>query len=185
MGPRYKYEAPKTVPAGGWSRLLALALAAALGLGAPAARAAETETGVAGAVILVPGDFSKIEDLRFGNIIAGASGGSITVANNGAVTTTGTVISMGGDIGAAEFELGWRSLFPQYAGPGAGDTIVLYNINSPSDTMTLRNFTNNYNILGYWFGQPYTFNVGGTLDVAANQEPGPYVGTFTVIINNY
>jgi hypothetical protein len=163
-----------------------MAFALALGLGAPAAHAADTETAVAGAVILEPGTVEKLQDLRFGNIVPGASGGTVTVAPNGNVTTGGTVISAGGDIGSAEFRFTrqWYQLFVTYGGTSS-PTITLYNINSPTDTMTVRNFTTDFT--SFWqplFQNPFTFHVGGTLDVAAGQQPGFYVGTFHVIVNN-
>lgn len=144
-------------------------------------------------VVRIPGEtrIEKIEDLHFGDIIPGNSGGTVTIAPNGALSTTGTVISAGGNPQAAEFVITRQFLvdFPTYNGPLAGDTIQLTHISMPTESMTLRDFTTDFNRTGffglpaYFFRTSYDFRVAGTLDVAADQEPGSYLGFFTVNID--
>ncbi|QUL37038.1 DUF4402 domain-containing protein [Erythrobacter sp. JK5] len=134
---------------------------------------------------------TKLGDLDFGDILPGASGGTITVAVDSTVSTSGTVQSLNSGQQAASFEITRQILadFPTYVGPGGSDTIQLVNQGDPTATMTLRNFTTDFNrtiIFGlpaYLFRTTYDFRVGGTLDVAADQEPGSYLGTFVVTID--
>lgn len=138
-----------------------------------------------------PSRITKLEDLHFGDILPGNTGGTITLDTAGNVSTTGTVISMGGNPQAAEFEISRQILldYPTYNGPLGTDSIVLTHVSQPSATMTLRNFTTDFNRPGffglpaYFFQATYDFRIAGTLDVGANQEPGSYVGTFTVTID--
>ncbi|EAQ28804.1 hypothetical protein NAP1_14433 [Erythrobacter sp. NAP1] len=145
------------------------------------------------AVVRIPGEtrIEKLGDLNFGDILPGDSGGTITLDTASNVSTTGTVQSLGGDPVAAEFLITRQILadFPSYDGPQSGDTIELAHISLPGETMTLRDFTTDFNRPGffglpaYFFRTSFDFRVAGTLDVAADQEPGSYLGFFTVIID--
>lgn len=144
-------------------------------------------------VMRIPGEtrIDKLGDLHFGDIIAGDTGGTITVALDDSVTTTGSVISVGGNPQAAEFEITRQFFvdFPTYNGPLGTDTVQLTHISLPAESMTLRNFTTDFNRPGflglpaYFFRTTYDFRVAGTLDVGADQEPGRYLGFFTVSID--
>ena len=133
----------------------------------------------------------KLADLHFGDIIPGAAGGTITLNVNGNVSTTGTVVSAGGDPHAAEFEISRRIFadYPVYNGPAGTDSVVLTHVTLPSESMTLRNFTTDFNRPGflglpaYFFLSNYEFRVAGTLDVGADQAPGTYLGFFDVTID--
>lgn len=151
------------------------------------------DTATTTAVLRIPGEtrIDKIEDLHFGDIIAGTGGGTITVALDDSVSTTGTVISMGDNPHAAEFVITRQVLadYPTYNGPLGTDTIELTHISFPTETMTLRDFTTDFNrtiffgLPAYFFQNVYDFRIGGTLDVAGDQEPGQYLGFFTVTID--
>lgn len=133
----------------------------------------------------------KLADLDFGEIIPGDTGGTITLSPAGAVSTSGSVIAAGGTPQAAEFRLTRRLFidFPTYVGPAGTDSIELTHTSLPSQTMTLRDFTTDFNrtgifgLPGYFFSTEYEFRVAGTLDVAADQQPGSYLGVFTVLID--
>ena len=133
----------------------------------------------------------KIADLHFGDIIPGAAGGTITLNVNGNVSTTGTVVAAGGDPHAAEFQITRRIFadYPVYNGPAGTDTVVLTHVTLPSESMTLRDFTTDFNRPGflglpaYFFLSNYEFRVAGTLDVAADQAAGTYLGFFDVTID--
>lgn len=172
-------------------RILSLTLAG-LAASQPVAAMAQDVASVR-AVARIPGEtrIEKIEDLHFGDIIPGSSGGTVVIAPDGTLSTTGSVISAGGDPHAAEFVMTRQFLvdFPTYNGPLAGDTIELTHISLPGESMTLRNFTTDFNRPGifglpaYFFRTSYDFRVGGTLDVAADQQSGSYLGFFTVTID--
>lgn len=145
------------------------------------------------AVVILPGEtrIEKQRDLHFGDIIPGAAGGSITLDTASNVSTTGTVVSAGGDPHSAEFVLE-RQIFVDYLtyiGPQGSDTIELTHSSIPTETMTVRDFTTDFNrtgffgLPGYYFSTSYPFRVAGTLDVDADQEPGSYLGFFTVSID--
>ena len=133
----------------------------------------------------------KLGDLHFGDVIPGSTGGTITLEPNGAVSTTGSVISAGGNPEAAAFRLSRRIFidFPTYVGPAGTDSIELTHVTFPTETMTLRDFTTDFNrtgifgLPGYFFQTEYEFRVAGTLDVGANQQPGTYLGVFTVTVD--
>lgn len=133
----------------------------------------------------------KLADLHFGDIIPGTAGGTIVLNVNGNVATTGSVVSAGGNPHPAEFAITRRIFadYPVYAGPAGTDTIELTHVALPSESMTLRNFTTDFNrtgflgLPGYFFLNRYEFRVAGTLDVGANQAAGTYLGYFDVTIN--
>ena len=167
-----------------------LAAMAALCL-APHPAFAQTTTTPANTEIVIDTRLVKLADLDFGEIIPGDTGGTITLSPAGAVSTSGSVISAGGNPQAAEFRMTRRLFidFPTYVGPAGTDSIELAHTSLPGQTMTLRDFTTDYNrtvifgLPGYFFLTEYDFRVAGTLDVAANQQPGTYLGTFTVTID--
>ena len=167
-----------------------LAAMAALCL-APNTAFAQTTTTPANTEIVIDTRLVKLADLDFGEIIPGDTGGTITLSPAGAVSTSGSVISAGGNPQAAEFRMTRRLFvdFPTYVGPAGTDSIELAHTSLPGQTMTLRDFTTDYNrtvifgLPGYFFLTEYDFRVAGTLDVAANQQPGTYLGTFTVTID--
>lgn len=155
---------------------------------APAAHAQSSVDASATVELMNESRVTKDGDLEFGTIVPGTAGGSITIAPNGAVTTTG-VTSLG-TTQPASFTMTRRFLldFPTYEGPQGTDTIQLVHASDSTATMTLRDFTTDYNrtiffgLPAYFFQTSYPFRVGGTLDVAADQKPGNYSGTFTVTI---
>ncbi|MFU7529086.1 DUF4402 domain-containing protein [Qipengyuania sp. ASV99] len=176
-------------------RTTSLALAATLAgsfLGVPTAALAQDNLSVR-SVVRLPGEtrIEKQGDLHFGDILAGNTGGTITLGVNGAVSTTGTVQSLGGDPQPAEFVITRTLLadFPTYSGPAGSDSVLLTHINAPGETMVLRNFTTDFNrtiffgLPAYLFRTSYDFRVAGTLDVEGDQEPGQYLGFFTVTID--
>ena len=172
--------------------LIAAALIAGTLAALPAAVHAQ-DAATSPAITRVESDtrIEKIADLHFGDIIPGSGGGTITLDVNGNVSTTGTVVSMGGNPQVAEFEITRRIFadFPVYNGPLGTDSVELQHISLPGESMTLRNFTTDFNRTGF-FGLPaylfrtrYDFRIAGTLDVGPDQEPGSYLGYFTVTID--
>ena len=154
---------------------------------------AVAQDGTATSFVRIQGEtrITKLDDLDFGSIIPGDTGGTVTIANDGNRTVTGSVIALGGNPQAAAFNITRRFLldYPSYQGPQGSDTIELANLADPTETMTLRNFTTDFNRTGffglpaYFFTNSYDFRVAGTLDVGADQAAGVYRGSFTVTID--
>ena len=133
----------------------------------------------------------KSRDLAFGNIIRGTTAGTVTInAQTGARTSTGGVVLFGTGFTSASF-----------TGSGAGGVRVRVSIApttiqltrvSGTERMTLntlrvsaggaaqQTMPRNYNLPA---SGVQTFNIGGRLNVAANQVAGNYVGTFTLTMN--
>ena len=154
-----------------------------------AANAATTATGTATAEVLSTLTVTPDADLRFGQLAANGGGTVVIPADSSAaITTTGTLVSTG-TRGAAHFTvagnrgvgvnltalsvttpLTWQGT---WGGPGAAPTMPLSALTSRWD--------NNVDVLDATTGLA-GFNVGGTLTVAAAQEPGVYSGTFSVSV---
>ena len=162
-------------------RLLAL-IALACPAAARAAAVAATPPAKGSVSILLPSSFVKLLDMDFGMLTVTTAGTAILDSNTGSVTTTGGVVLVGGRPHAAGFD----AVSPS-------KTIVKVSLpNRPvtltrvggTETMTLDTWTINgattRNVVAH---QEFTFQVGGTLHVNANQVEGVYLGTFDVTIN--
>lgn len=120
-----------------------------------------------------------LNDLNFGALTVTTAGTAVLNPNTEALTTTGGVASVGGNPYSALFES---------VSPVKGVVIVRIP-NKPitlirvggAETMTVSTWTiNGSNSRNVNSKEPFTFKVGGTLNVNANQVEGLYVGTFTV-----
>ncbi|WP_162789499.1 DUF4402 domain-containing protein [Altererythrobacter sp. ZODW24] len=169
--------------------LARIALLTMCAFGAASAPAMAQTSATSETEILGQGRITKLEDLDFGQVIPGLSGGTITVAPDGTVTTGGTVIPSGGTTQPAAFRLE-MPIFPifQYVGyssPSSSDSVVLTHTTDATETMTLTNFQTD--LVDGWripfFSGDIDFNVGGTLAVDATQEPGTYTGQFNVVVD--
>ncbi len=174
-----------------WTRAIAVALAAtAAGLPSGAAAQLADADASSRAIILRPNTLVKVEDLDFGSMISGPTGGTVTVsALTGARTTAGGVTPVGGSAQRAEFH-----------GTGGAVLIIITGSNSASlarvgggaPNMTA-SLTRARQTAGGPVALPNTaivfgggfriFYVGGALNVPANQPPGDYVGSFTLTVN--
>jgi hypothetical protein len=140
-----------------------------------------SDVATAAAWIITPIEIEVQENLAFGNIIASASAGSVTVdfadgrSNSGGATfptTPGTVKS-------AEFEV-------------TGFSNSAYTITLPEDDvvyltgdgvdMEITDFVHNANETLDGSGNE-VFQVGATLQVNADQAAGEYTGSFEVVVN--
>jgi hypothetical protein len=138
-------------------------------------------TADATAVIITPIDIAWQGDLAFGNIIASADAGTVTVDNNDSRSNSGgaTFPSVPGTISSAEFKV-------------TGLANVVYTITLPADNviklegtgvdMNLTAFTHNATEVLDAGGEEL-FKVGATLNVNGNQAAGEYTGEFNVIVN--
>ena len=128
--------------------------------------------------IVSPLSLIKTHDLLFGNIVAGSSPGTVIIdQNTGARSSTGGVTLFGGTYGPASFV-------------GASHGLSLVFVHMPATPVTLTRVggtqtlrVTNFAIQGGQIklilnNQPFSFNIGGTLAVSANQAEGEYLGTF-------
>lgn len=142
--------------------------------------ATASATANASARIVVPLEIMKDVDLAFGNIAAGPSAGTVTVATDGSRTGNGgiTLIAAGNSNSAATFSL---SGYPMAT--FTIDLPVSIQIISGSDEMMVDNFVSDLGSSSVLDANgESTLNVGATLNVDANQAAGLYTGTFDVIV---
>lgn len=130
-------------------------------------------------VITAPAQVRKLEDLNFATLSVWSAGTATVNPNDDTITTTGGVVHTGGTPYSALFE----AVSPV-------KNVVLIRIPKQpititrvggTETMTVENFTldgvDRRNVVAR---ELFTFKVGGTLNVNADQAEGLYVGTFDV-----
>lgn len=151
-----------------------------LSINTNAQTASSTATASASARIVTPLEIMKDVDLAFGNIAAGPSAGTVTVATDGTRNGNGGVILIeaGNVNSAAQFSI-------------IGYASATFAITLPSDIeisngtsqMTVDNFISDLGATSTLDGNgEATLNVGATLNVNAGQEPGLYTGSFDVTV---
>lgn len=154
---------------------------------------ADTEIATAEITVVRPLSFVIDDNLDFGNVIRGTTAGTVIVAPNGARTSTGGVIlANGGGHKAASFagmgtnnqrvdvSLGSNSIL--IVGPGLPMRVHTFVIGStPTAVLT----TNPQRFRINSATGVFNFPIGATLDVAANQAPGKYTGTWTITLNYF
>jgi hypothetical protein len=165
--------------------LLAGLLAAAPAIAQSGPQTVEAE---ARATVITLGSLVKARDLHFGDIIAGPAAGTVTVTVTGGRTSTGGVTLAGTSHHPALFvgqgrrnqmiELSFGAPTVQITGPGAPMTVSLFVIGEVDGSLN-GNRPGRYRITTR-NGQ-FTFPVGATLAVNANQRSGSYSGTFDVL----
>jgi len=136
----------------------------------------------AGATIIHPLTVTKLRDMDFGAAAALTAGTAVLDPDTDTLSTTGGVTAVGGTPHCAEFI-------------GAAQSNSVVNLKVPkqpttltrvggTETMTASNFTLqgglNKKVLAKL--ESFTFRVGATLNVAAGQAQGTYVGTFDVTV---
>ena len=166
------------------------AAATAAALTGPSASATET-TGTANAAVVRPNTLIKTDDLDFGTIVSGATGGTVTVnpATN-ARGSAGGVTLAGSGAQRAVFQGTGGLLLITVSGSNSA-TLTRAGGGAPAMTATLtRAMTTSGGgiiLLGSSAtllpSGVQTYYVGGTLSVPANQPEGDYSGTFTLTVN--
>lgn len=164
---------------------LALAGLLSLAAAAPASAApvGPDRNAAATAAIYWPASLRKLEDLNFGCLIVTGAGTAVVDPNTDAMTTTGGVTQTGANCPA------YSALF-EAVSPQKGVVIVRVPKNpitvtrvGGTETMSVSNWTLSGNSNRTVAAQePFTFSIGGTLNVGANQMDGLYTGTFVVDI---
>ena len=171
---------------GKMGRLCLLRLAALLPLLVPtaghAAPVGASPKPSAVVTINFPASLSKLNDMDFGNLMVTTAGTAILNSNTDAVTTTGGVVRASGFPHAARFEaVSPTRNIVKIALPKQAVTLTRVG---GTETMTVDTWTINgaltRNVVAH---EIFTFQVGGTLHVGANQVEGTYIGTFDVTLN--
>ncbi len=141
-------------------------------------------TATASATITTPISLTNAGDMKFGNIVATATAGTVTLAPAGTNTYSAGVSAYGvpGTISAAQFTVG-------------GSPSATYAITLPAALITVTSGANTMNV-DTWTSSPtptgtlngsgaQTISVGATLHVGSSQAPGAYLsGTpFSVSVN--
>ncbi len=144
---------------------------------------ASSSSGTATAVIADPTGAGVVSDLAFGTLVPAATAGTVIISTTDIRTKTGNLILVNSVYHSALFIL-------------SGTVNRTYNITLPKNkVVTIRNAANasmavnNFSENAHGGGSHKfdasghaSFNVGGTLEVGANQPPGVYTGTFIVDI---
>ncbi len=169
-------------------RTLAIAAAAASATLCPSAHAADTNV-TANAAIIRPNTLIKTDDLDFGTMVSGTTGGTVSInAVTGARTTTGGVTPVGGGTQRAIFQGTGGIFFIAVSGDNSV-TLVRAGGGAPNMTATLVRAASTSGggiaLLGGTLlpSGVQTYYIGGTLTVPANQPDGDYSGTFVLTVN--
>ena len=172
----------------GAMRALTIAVATAgAALGGPAC-AADTNV-TANAAIVRPNTLIKTDDLDFGTMVSGTTGGTVSInAVTGARTTTGGVTPVGAGTQRAIFQGTGGILLITVSGD-TSVTLVRAGGGAPNMTASLVRAASTSGggiaLLGGTLlpSGVQTYYIGGTLTVPANQPAGDYSGTFTLTVN--
>ncbi len=146
-----------------------------------AAQATATESDVpAAARIMTILAIDNTTTLHFGDIVPSGTEGTVTVTPAGVRSSTGgvTLLEQVTTHTAAVFDVdGEENLYYTVSLPA--DAVV--SLTGAGDPMAVNTFTHNSTEQLDASGEE-TFNVGATLSVGINQDPGLYEGTFDVTV---
>jgi hypothetical protein len=165
-------------------RLLAASAALApllLAAAAQAAPAPASKNDAGKATILRSLSIVDKTSLDFGELVVGSAGTAVIDPVSGAVTTTGTITSVGTTAHPATFTAtGSKNSVVNIKLPTASITL---NRVGGGGTMTVSNWTlDGKTNRKFPLNSAFDFNVGATLNIGANQPDGDYVGSFSVTV---
>ena len=123
----------------------------------------------ASATIIQPIGITTTKNMEFANIDAKNGGTVILTPENTRVTSGNLQLAEGGNVSAATFEVTGQSGFAF----GISLPIGNHLLTSGSESMTIQNFTTNYDGSSL-SGNGKTIRVGASLIVDPNQQPGDY-----------
>jgi hypothetical protein len=164
------------------ARLLAASAGSALLLASSAAAAPVSATKNAGgtATVLKSLSLLKTADLEFGEVVVAGAGTAVINPVSGAITTTGLLTPIGAVHPATFTATGSKNSVVNIRLPNAAVTLTRVG---GGGTMTVSNWTLDGNSnRKIPLNSAFSFNVGGTLNVAAAQPDGNYTGTFTITV---
>jgi hypothetical protein len=171
-----------------WLARFGLGLAAAAIM--PSLAYAQSISGDTQVAVVTPLSFIQVEDMEFGSIIPGNTAGTVTLSPSNVRTATGGIVLVGTGQQAGRFA--GRGTFLQrvriritptpivLTGPGPSMTVTNVTID-PQGTLLQFGASPNYRILP--LNGIFWFNVGGRLNVGANQPAGSYSGTFNATLD--
>ena len=163
--------------------LAATAVLAPLLLAAPVAAAPvpASNNDAGKATILKSLSVVKKADLDFGEIVTASAGTAVVDPLGGPETTTGTNTPVGTTAHPATFTAtGSKNAVVNIKIPTAAVTLTRVG---GGGTMTVSNWTlDGKTNRKFPLNSAFDFNVGGTLNIGANQPDGDYTGTFTVTV---
>ncbi|MBJ7439651.1 MAG: DUF4402 domain-containing protein [Sphingopyxis sp.] len=169
-------------------RALTIAVATASATLCPPTYAADTNV-TANAAVVRPNSLIKTDDLNFGTLVSGATGGTVTVNPvTNARTSGGGVTLVGTNAQRAIFQ-GTGGIFLITVSGSTSATLARVGGGAPSMTATLVRAASTSGggiaLLGSTLlpSGVQTYYIGGTLTVPANQPAGDYSGTFTLTVN--
>lgn len=144
-------------------------------------------TAVATATIVQPITIANVDPLSFGNIVASAGGGTVTVIPAGTRSAVGVTLptAVPGTVTAASFDVtGLADATFTITLPADG--VVTLDDGAAGVAMAVDGF--NHNSTAVLTGGTNSFAVGAVLTVNANQEAGTYTSTlgsgdFEVTVN--
>lgn len=150
-----------------------------LGTAANAAPVAANRNATATATIQTPTTLRKLQDLYFAYLAVTSAGTAIINPDTDTMSTTGGVLRVGGTPYSALFE----AVSPN-------KTVVIIRVPREPITITRVGGTETMTVSAWTLSgsskktikanEPFSFKVGGTLNVNAGQAEGLYVGTFDV-----
>ena len=165
--------------------VLLAAVAASMIPAAPALAASATATANAKGTVLKSLTLTAVSDLDFGTVAGDAvNPGTVTInADTGARATTGGVVALAGAFGRAQFDgLGnASSTVTLTLGQPAGGVICTAGCAATIPAALVLNaggLTRTTDTAG-----KITVFVGGTFNIAANQQQGVYSSTFDLTVN--
>jgi Mat/Ecp fimbriae major subunit len=151
--------------------VIAGSLVTALGMGATSAHAA-TASATAKAKILRQVTVTNTTDLQFGTIVSSPTASTVVISTTGnricgaGLVCSSTASAAGFNVTGTSGQIVSVSV-PASVNLTSGTFSMRADLSTSATSLTLANNAG-------------TFSVGGTLNVAANQEDGDYLGTFSV-----
>ncbi len=154
---------------------------------------AGTTPGGSEVTIVRPLSFVIDDNLDFGTVVRGTTAGTVTVTPTGTRTQTGGVtLANGGGHKPASFA--GQGTFTQRVEISLGANSIL--LNGPGAPMRVRDFVIGSTPTAVLTTAPlsfriaalngvFSFPIGATLEVAANQAPGVYSGNWSITLNYF
>lgn len=146
---------------------------------AQAQSSTDAATATSNATVVTAIAITNTGDLDFGKIVSGPTVGTVVMSTAGSRSATGGAqLGNAGSASAAAFSV-------------TGETDATYSITLPASAtlsdgatneMVLDTFTSDPSATGTLAGGSETVNVGGTLNVGADQVSGAYTATFDVTV---
>ena len=153
---------------------------------------ADTKPGNAEITVVRPLSFVIDDNLDFGSLIPGTVAGTVTMAPTGARTATNGIVLVGGGNTPATFS--GQGTFNQRVDISLGANSIL--ITGPGAPMRVRTFVIGSTPTAVLTTAPlrfriaatngiFTFPIGATLEVGANQPAGKYTGNWSITLNYF